>query len=330
MKAIDKAKLEFNILDVKSKATSILKNKKNILFSYSGGKDSDIMLDLFKRLNLLNNVTIVFFDTGIEWEAQKKHILEVKEKGFKIEMIRAYKPVSLCSKQYGQPFINKYVSDMLERLQRHNFKFQTDGKLNYDELILKYPKCLSGLRWWSNYYGSKYDKNIKNQKDYDSPEKSSFNIARNKNLKEFLLKFGLPFKVTNKCCHYAKKMTSKKFEKSKNFDLVIHGVRKSEGGIRARIYKNCYNESKQLYMPIFWWDNDLMRDYKNTYDVNLSKCYSEYNLKRTGCAGCPLGKNLEFERKQLKLYEPNLSKGVENIFKDTYLWTEKYRKFKTN
>jgi len=41
--------LEFNILDVESKAKSILKDKKRILFGYSGGKDSDIMLDLFNK-----------------------------------------------------------------------------------------------------------------------------------------------------------------------------------------------------------------------------------------------------------------------------------------
>lgn len=321
-------KLKFDILDVEAKAKSILKKKKRILFSYSGGKDSDILLDLFKKLNLLNNVKIVFFDTGIEWNAQKKHILKRIDEGFNIEIIRAFKPVSLCSKQYGEPFVSKYVSEMLSRLQKHNFDFQNDGKLTYPELIIKFPKCLGGLRWWCNYYGSKYDTNNKNKENYGGSFKSSFNIARNKYLKEFLIKYGLPFKVTNKCCHYSKKMTSHKFEKEYQPDLIIHGVRKAEGGIRSKKYKACFLSNKNLYMPIFWWNNQQMDKYKKEFNIKLSDCYEIYNLKRTGCAGCPFGRELNFERKQLKKYEPNLSLGVENIFKNTYLWSEKYNKFK--
>jgi len=328
MSLLNNAEFEFNILDVKAKSKSMLKNKKKILFSYSGGKDSDIMLNLFERFDLIKKVTIIFFDTGLEWNAQIKHIEEMKLKGFDINIIKAYKPVSLCAKQYGQPFINKYVSEMLERLQKHKFNFKMDGSRKYNKLILLYPKCLVGLRWWCNYYGSKFDKNLKNQKDYKSPRSSSFNIDRNKNLKNFLLKYGLPFKVSGKCCYYAKKMTSHKFEKQFKPELIIHGVRKSEGGIRARIYKNCFVENKKLYMPLFWWNNKQIQIYKDKYNIKLSECYAKYGLKRTGCAGCPFGKNLDFEREQLKKFEPNLSLGIENIFKSTYEWTEKYNNYK--
>ena len=56
-------------------------------------------------------------------------------------------------------------------------------------------------------------------------------------------------------------------------------------------------------------------------------CYTEYGLKRTGCCGCPFGRDFEFELEVLEQYEPNLYKAVCNVFKDSYEYTRKYREF---
>ena len=58
-----------------------------------------------------------------------------------------------------------------------------------------------------------------------------------------------------------------------------------------------------------------------------SRCYTEYGLKRTGCAGCPFGKDFEFELEVIQKYEPKLYKAVNNIFGDSYEYTRKYREF---
>ena len=310
----------------------VSEGRKNILVSYSGGADSDIMLYLFKKSNLLDKVTFVFFDTGIEFRATKEHIAnKIFHEGLNITMIRSFKPVSLCVKQYGQPFINKYVSEMLLRLQRHNFNFKDHGPLNYEQLIKLYPRCLVGIRWFSNYYGSIYDPNEKNKLDYGGTNRSNFNISRNKNLREYLIKNGLNFKVSSKCCTYAKKKTSHNFELKFKPDLIINGIRKSEGGIRARKYKRCFtiNETGKpdLWLPLLHWKDDFKEQYKKYNNIKFSDCYEVYGLKRTGCAGCPFSQNLQYERNILKKYEPNLSIAIENIFKDTYKATEDYNIF---
>lgn len=328
---IDNIIIEMEIDDFLLRFNNVAKNKSKIMVAYSGGKDSDIILSLLKHHNLLNKVQLVMFDTGIEFEANKKHISKLISEGIDIKIIRAKKPVPLCTKQYGEPFVSKYVSEMLERLQKHNFSFNEDGLKNYSELSKLYPKCLSAIRWWSNYYGSKYDPNKKNQKDYGGSSKSSFNISRNKLLKEYLLKHGLDFKVSNKCCKFAKKDTSKVFEKEFKPELLITGIRKSEGGIRARTYNQCFidrGNNMSLWLPIIWWKDDFLESYKSYKKLRFNEAYEIYNLKRTGCAGCPLGRNLSKERAVLKKYEPNLSRGVENIFKNTYRNTEAYNKFK--
>lgn len=326
----DKLLIEIELEDFIMRFNNISKDKEKIMVGYSGGSDSDMILDLFTYHNLLDKITFVFFDTGIELQATKTHIDEKIAEGINIIKLRAKKPIPLCTKKYGQPFISKYVSEMLERLQNHNFDFINHGSLEYFELEKLYPKCLSALRWWSNYYGSKYDINKKNQSDYDKPEKSSFNIARKRYLKEFILKYGLNFRVSNKCCKYAKKETSKIFEKEFKPDILITGVRKSEGGARATKYKHCFipKEKTSVWMPILWWKDDFKQKYKEHRNIELSDAYEVYNLKRTGCAGCPFAFDLKKERDMLKKYEPQLSKAVENIFKDSYLCTEKFNEYR--
>ena len=53
-----------------------------------------------------------------------------------------------------------------------------------------------------------------------------------------------------------------------------------------------------------------------------------YLRKRTGCAGCPYGKDFEFELEVIKKYEPKLYNAVNNIFGDSYEYTRKYLEFR--
>lgn len=50
-------------------------------------------------------------------------------------------------------------------------------------------------------------------------------------------------------------------------------------------------------------------------------------MKRTGCAGCPFGRDFENELTVIQTYEPRLSIAVNNIFKDSYEYTRAYKKF---
>lgn len=83
-----------------------------------------------------------------------------------------------------------------------------------------------------------------------------------------------------------------------------------------------------LYRPLFWYKDSDKEDYEKAYGIVHSKCYTEYGLKRTGCCGCPYGRDFEFELNVIKKYEPKLYKAVTNIFKDSYEYTREYRKFR--
>lgn len=299
-----------NLIRAWAKINSPLYDK--IVCTISGGADSDVVLDIVWRCDISNKVTYVWFDTGLEYEATKEHLVFLENKyGIKIERHRAKKPIPLVCKEYGQPFISKYASEMISRLQRHDFQWEDKP---FDELYKEYPKCKVALQWWCNC-------NISDR----------FDISRNKYLKEFLILNPPDPKenYSNKCCKYAKKDMIHIVMSSGDYDLEINGVRKSEGGIRDIAYKTCFDNTGDWdrYRPIFWYTDEDRRKYEEHYGVTHSKCYTVYGLKRTGCVGCPFGKRFEEELENARIHEPKLYKVAMNIFGDSYERSRMYRKF---
>lgn len=127
---------------------SKLQQYNKILCSVSGGSDSDILIDLCQKFDDANKITYAFFDTGLEFRATKEHIEYLENRyNIHIECVKAIKPIPSCCKKYGQPFISKQVSEWIERLQRHNFKWEDKP---FEELYKQYPNCRAALRWWCN------------------------------------------------------------------------------------------------------------------------------------------------------------------------------------
>ena len=312
-------KKDFTVFASIQKADGIINSKKykSIICSISGGSDSDILLDLCTKIDRRNIIQYVFFETGIEYVATREHIKYLEKKyNISIHTCRSRKPVPACCKEFGQPFLSKQVSEWISRLQRHNFQWE-DGE--FEELYEKYPKCKAALRWWCDNWGTRENGSI-----------SSYSINYNKYLKEFMMENPPDFKISNKCCTYAKKDVAHKAIKEYEADLNIIGVRKYEGGARATAYKNCFSDKKDeadQYRLIFWYKNEDKEFCNKVFDIQNSRCYTEYGLQRTGCAGCPYGRNMEEELNILEKYEPNLYKAVNIIFGDSYEYTRKYRKF---
>lgn len=308
---------------------------KKIVCAISGGSDSDIVLDICRKCDKDNKIIYVWFDTGLEYQATKDHLKYLENKYFiKIYIYKAIKPIPQCCREYGQPFLSKQVSENIARLQSHGFQwedeeylnllekyctelsinevFKSDGELrkNVHEFQGRYFKgCCSALQWWCNM-------NL-----------DRMNISRNKYLKEFIMEYPPTFNISNKCCYYAKKKTSELADKE--VDLKITGLRKSEGGIRSVAYKSCFSENEKYdnYRPIFWYKEENKKIYETHYAIVHSKCYTEYGLLRTGCAGCPYGRNFEAELRSIKEREPMLYRAVNHIFDKSYEYTRKYREF---
>ena len=142
----------YAIFDGYAKANSVMNRSSTVLCSISGGSDSDIVLDIIRNIDDSDKVTYFWVDTGLEYLATKEHLKYLEQKyGIEIKRIKACKPIPACCKQYGVPFLSKYVSEQMMRLQKHNFQKCSQNKYqknsNNMSLIFLHPTLLPPSFW---------------------------------------------------------------------------------------------------------------------------------------------------------------------------------------
>lgn len=90
--------------------------------SYSGGSDSDILIDLIERTRKIFDlppVKYVFFNTGLEMQATKDHVKAMAEKyGVTIEEHRPKVNIINATRKHGVPFVSKIMSAGLSEWQK--------------------------------------------------------------------------------------------------------------------------------------------------------------------------------------------------------------------
>lgn len=300
--------------DAAEKTRSILAkySPEQCAVSYSGGSDSDSLLWFLREIGF--SPKAVFFNTGIEYLATKRHIDWMRSQGFDIETAQPRKCVPRAVRDYGTPWWSKFVSDQIHRLQINGFKFEDKS---FDELIKEYPTSRSALRWWCNGWRAKRR-----------------NISWNPLMREFLIAHPPGFRIHSACCDWAKKDVSKTYCRKHGIKLVLTGIRKAEGGIRASALKQCFlaadggHREYDIFMPMFWWSNEEKQSFDIEHQVLHSDCYTVYGLKRTGCAGCPFGHDCEKENQALRQFEPNMAKATNNLFGVSYEYTRQFEEFR--
>lgn len=182
------------IFDGLIKAKSVLNSHNNIMVSISGGADSDNMIDIVEHLRPRDDkhhVTYVWFDTGVEMDATKRHLSFLEEKyDIKIHRERGKMQVAGAVRNVGYPFYSKQFAEYIGRLQKHNFQWEDQP---FDVLCAKYPNCKAALRWWCNAWKDEPHKPLQTE------------IASARFLKEFMIENPPTFKISSRCCNESKK-----------------------------------------------------------------------------------------------------------------------------
>ena len=294
--------------------------------SYSGGADSDIMLDLIEKVRGIYGlppVKYVFYNTGLEMEATKRHVKEQAEKyGIEIETVRPKIGIVQATRKYGLPIFTKRFSEELSTMQKHNmplsivdeFNSAEDKKGEYEELIQKYPISVVQFLCSCNEKG-----------EYGVNQCS---ISSAPYLVDFIKENPIPFQVSGKCCDYCKKQPAHQFEK--NFEMAITGERKAEGGVRSMGNKSCFDETangKFRLRPLYYVSDKDKAWYKEYYNLRYSDAYEVYGFKRTGCCGCSINAKAVTDLERLKPFEPKIYKAAWNIFGESYRYRQKYKEY---
>lgn len=311
-----------------------LKQHPNAICSYSGGADSDILIDVIERAReifRLPPVKYVFFNTGLEMKATKDHVKATAEKyGVEIETVRPKVNIVMASRKYGIPFVSKIMSAGLSEWQKKKVPLSVaqeydraeDKQAKRLELKERYPKCESVLNFLC----------CCNSKGEPRPN-IQLVINSSKYMRDFIGEYPPDFKISAECCTYCKKNVAHQIQKG--YDMVITGERRDEGGLRSVPRKDntsmCFTETasgQYRLRPLYYVSDADKAWYKEYYGLRYSDAYEVYGLTRTGCCGCPISYKAIADLELIRPYEPNLVKAAWNVFGKSYTYRQKYNAYK--
>lgn len=319
---------------IKSIIAKRLTQYPNAICSYSGGSDSDIMIDLIEQTRELFDlppVKYVFFNTGLEMQATKDHVKYTAEKyGVEIQEVRPKISIVTASRKYGIPFVSKIMSGGLHDWQvkkvplsiADEYEQAEDKAAKRAELKERYPKCESLINFLC----------CCNSKGEPRPN-IQLVINSSKYMRDFIDKYPPDFKISAKCCDYCKKQPAHLIQKE--YDMIITGERRDEGGMRSVPRKDntslCFTETSSgqyRLRPLYYVSDADKAWYKEYYSIRYSDAYEVYGLTRTGCCGCPISYKAIDDLEKIRPYEPNVVEAAWNIFGDSYRYRQKYNAYK--
>lgn len=307
----------------------------NAVCSYSGGSDSDLLLDLIERARQMipeiKPIKYAFYNTGLEMEAIKRHVREQREKyGVDIEEYRPKKNIVLASRDYGIPFISKIMSTGLNGWQKKGIPLsiadeyaEAEDKIaKRAELKERYPKSESTINFLC----------CCNSQGEPRPN-IQLVINSSKYMLDFIKEYPPDFKISAECCDWCKKDVAHKVEK--DYEMIITGERRDEGGMRSVPRSDntslCFSETskgKFRMRPLYYVSDKDKAWYKEHYGLRYSDAYEVYGLKRTGCCGCPISYRAVEDLELIGKYEPLVAKASWHIFGKSYEYRQKYNEYK--
>ncbi len=303
--------------------------------SYSGGADSDIMIDMIGTVRKITPsrppVKYVFFNTGLEMKATKEHVKETAEKyRVEIEEVRPKVGIVQAVREHGVPFVSKIMSAGLEGWQKKGIPLSIadeyaqaeDKEAKRRELSERYPKCESIINFLC----------CCNSAGEPRPD-IQLVINASKYMLDFIRECPPDFQISAQCCDYCKKQVA--HEAQKAYEMIITGERRDEGGMRAVPRKDntalCFTETSEgqyRFRPLCYVTDKDKAWYKKQFGIRYSDAYEVYGLTRTGCCGCPISYKAVNDLELIRPYEPNVVKAAWNIFGKSYEYRRKYNAYK--
>ena len=264
-------------------------------------------------------------------KATKDHVKDIAEKyGVEIEEHRPKINIVMATRKYGVPFVSKIMSSGLSEWQKkgiplsiaQEYEQAEDKAAKRQELKERYPKCESVINFLC----------CCNSAGEPRPN-IQLVINSSKYMRDFIGEYPPDFQISAKCCDYCKKQVA--HEVQKDYEMVITGERRDEGGMRSVPRKDntalCFTEtaSGQFRLRPLYYVSDKDKEwYKQYHGVRYSDAYEVYGLTRTGCCGCPISYKAIDDLEIIRPYEPNVVKAAWNIFGKSYEYRKKYNEYK--
>jgi 3'-phosphoadenosine 5'-phosphosulfate sulfotransferase (PAPS reductase)/FAD synthetase len=254
--------------------------KGRIYVSFSGGKDSTVLLDIVRRTLPDKNIPVVFVNTGLEYPEIQKFtqsfdgVIVLNPKWGNAGKRNGHSNIDNLSFKdvvsiYGYPIISKEVSGAIK-----------DARVSMSH---------------GNY-------SVSMRRLNDGEIDSVFNIQKYRPL------YDLPFNISSECCKVMKKRPVKHYAHKQQV-FPITGQMAEEGWLRRQQWLkngcNGFYMKEPVSNPLSFWTEQDIFEYIVKYGLQICSVYGEIikdeksgkflctGCTRTGCIFCAYGLHLE-------------------------------------
>ena len=277
-----------------------------VYISFSGGKDSTVLLDISRKL--YPNIKAVFVDIPIQYPELKKFVRTFEN----VDIVKPKISFAQVCEKYGFPIISKEVANCVSGARKYQQQKSVDSSL-----------CKGSESRLRRLNGELTD------------SKGNYSLFNQEKYNFFL---DAPFEISDLCCDEMKKKPIHEYEKQTGKKPFI-ATMASESFIRTRRWLrdgcNAFNAKRPHSNPMsFWTEQDVLlyikennlpicsvygevvTDYESMGQCENQMSFSYEMVKeipllkttgcqRTGCVMCGFGCHLEKESRFLRLKETN-------------------------
>jgi 3'-phosphoadenosine 5'-phosphosulfate sulfotransferase (PAPS reductase)/FAD synthetase len=247
----------------------------DVFVSYSGGKDSTVLLKLVREVEA--DVPAVFVDTGLEFPEIKSFVNATPN----AITIRPRKTFREVIEQHGYPVISKDIAKKLKHLQN-----PTDRNLKIRTVILT-------------------------GKTPEGEERSKANLLPDR----YRYLIDAPFKISDYCCDVLKKQPLAQYEKESGrrpyVGTMASDSRKRTHAYLMNGGCNAYSTTHPQSNPLGIWNEQDVLEYLHETRTPVASVYGNLERtedglqftgeQRTGCVFCLFGIFMEKENRFVRL-----------------------------
>lgn len=221
-----------------------------VYVSFSGGKDSTVLLDIVRNKMGLKQIPAVFVDTGLEYPEIREFIRSFEN----VVWLKPKMNFKQVIEKYGYPFFSKETSEAIyyaRKAQRNEIspkKYKYGTSIRLLQLQGKMPHKKNGEP--TGEYSKMFDKS------------------------RYQFMLDAPFEVSNRCCSVMKKTPLKQI---KGYPITAQMAQESKQRTSQWLKNGCngFEMKSPISNPMaFWTEQDVLL-YIKKYEIPICSVYGE-------------------------------------------------------